>query len=145
MRKTTKIILAISAALTCVCAALIYFLFHGYFDVGLFQVKQAVWFSPNQIAVVAERSDKEALGGLEYFVLIGDHVPSPAELKHALYSDAPVFSAGDECLSLRWASQNNLVIECKGGVLAADHINRQKSQSGKILVSYKNIGRFDGF
>jgi hypothetical protein len=57
MRKKSKIALGVIAALTCLCVVLIYLLFRGYFDVGLFEVKQAVWFSPHQVAIVAERSD----------------------------------------------------------------------------------------
>src|ERR1700756_787416 len=66
-----------------------YALFHGYFDHGLFEIKQVEWSSstPRRVAVVAERSDHEALGGLEFFVLINDHVPSPTELRFANHSD----------------------------------------------------------
>ena len=78
-------------------ATAVYMLFHGYFDHGLFEVKQAQW-SPSperRVAVVAERSDHEALGGLEFFVLIKDHVPSPTELRFANHSDDVIFSVGE--------------------------------------------------
>jgi hypothetical protein len=48
------------------CAAAIslpvYRLFHGYFDHGLFEVKQAQWSPSKRVAIVAERSDHDALG-----------------------------------------------------------------------------------
>jgi len=41
----------------------VYALFHGYFDHGLFEVKQVEWSpsAPRRVAVVAERSDHEAM------------------------------------------------------------------------------------
>jgi hypothetical protein len=51
-----------------------YALFHGYFDHGQFEIKQFQWSSTGQVAMLAERSDHEALGGLEYYVLIGNHL-----------------------------------------------------------------------
>ena len=73
--------------------ALLYALFHGYFDHGQFEIKRFQWSSTNQVAMVAKRSDREALGGLDYFVLIGNHLFTPVELRHAYYSNAVVFSA----------------------------------------------------
>jgi hypothetical protein len=141
MKAKTKILLGAGGVLTCTCAVLIYLLFHGYFDRGFFEVKQAVWFSPNLVAMDALRWDNEALGGYQRFVLIGDHVYTPTELRHALYSDAPVFDAAADCLNLRWESQTSLIIECKGRVIDSDHINRQTFQHGAIVISYKNIAR----
>jgi hypothetical protein len=74
-------------------------LFHGYFDHGQFEIKQFQWSSKNQVTMVAERSDHEALGGLEYYVLIGNHLFTPAELRHAYYSNAVVFNASSHCLT----------------------------------------------
>lgn len=141
MRRKSKIVLGAIALLTCVFAALVYFLFNGYFDGGLFEVKQTVWCSPKQVAIVAERSDNAALDGYQFFVLIGDHVFSPAELKHLYHSDAPVFSAAAECLNLRWESQTSLIIECEGGVVDWRHINSQEWKRDRIEISYKNIAQ----
>jgi hypothetical protein len=46
---------------------------HGYFDHGLFQIKQAEWSPspPQRVAVVAERSDHQAMSSDVYFVLVG--------------------------------------------------------------------------
>jgi hypothetical protein len=141
MKNRTKIFIGAGGILTCVCACLIYLLFHGYFDRGHFEVKQAVWCSPHLVAIDALRWDEAALGGYQRFVLIGDHVYSPAELRHALYSDAPVFSAGTDCLNLRWESETSLIIECKAGILDPRFINRQKWKHGSIVISYKNIAQ----
>lgn len=117
----------------------LYALFHGYFDHGQFEIKQFHWSSMNQVAMVAERSDDNALGGLEFYVLIGNHLFTPAELRHAYYSDAVVFSAADDCLTLNWDGPNRLVIGCNGATVDRDHINAQKHQIGNIAISYENI------
>jgi hypothetical protein len=61
MNAKTKILLGAGGALTCTCAVLIYLLFHGYFDRGFFEVKQAVWFSPNLVAMDALRWDRHSV------------------------------------------------------------------------------------
>jgi hypothetical protein len=120
--------------------AALYGLFHGYFDHGEFEIKQFQWSSTNQVAMVAERSDPdEALGGLEYYVLIGNHLFTPAELRHALYSNAVVFNASSDCLTLRWDGQNRLIIRCNGSTVDKDHINTQRQQMGNVAISYENI------
>jgi len=60
-----------------------YLLFRGYLDRGTSDLKQVQRSSSGQVAMLAERFDNDALGGLTYFVLIGDHVFSANELKHA--------------------------------------------------------------
>jgi hypothetical protein len=60
-----------------------YALFHGYFDHGHFEIKQVQWCSTNQVAMLAERWDDEALGGLDYYVLVGSHLFTATELRHA--------------------------------------------------------------
>lgn len=117
----------------------LYALFHGYFDHGKFEIKQFQWSSAGQVAMLAERSDNEALGGLEYYVLIGDHLFIPTELRHALYSNAVIFDAGSDCLTLHWDGPNRLIIGCNGPTLDRDDINSQRQQIGKIAISYENI------
>jgi hypothetical protein len=124
----------VAALLTCG-----YLLFHGYFDHGKFEVKIVQWSTAKQIAVVAERSDNEALGGLEYFVLVGDHLFTETELRHALHSDKPVFSTDRECLTLRWSDPHNLVITCDDKSITPDDINVQRHKSGEVAISYVNI------
>ena len=116
-----------------------YLLFHGYFDPGKYEIKTAEWSTAKQVAVVAERSDNQALGGLEYFVLIGDHLFTETELRHALHSDKPVFSADRDCLTLRWNDPHDLVITCDDKSITSADINRQKHQSGEVAISYVNI------
>ena len=72
-------------------------------------------------------------------MVIGNHLFSPTELRHALYSDSVVFSAASNCLSLRWDGQDRLIIRCDGSTVDMDHINRQKQQIGDIKISYENI------
>ncbi len=140
MSKVSKrIVMAVLTSAITLFAVLVFALFHGYFDHGLFEVKQSRWSSTNQVAMVAERSDHEALGGLEYFVLVSDHVFSPTELRHALYGNEVIFDAADPCLTLKWKSPTQLEIACEGAPLDAAHINRQTHQSGDITVSYENI------
>jgi hypothetical protein len=117
----------------------LYALFHGYFDHGQFEIKQFQWSSAGRVAMLAERSDNEALGGLEYYVLVGDHLYTPAELRHALYSDAVIFNAGTDCLTLRWDGPNRLIIGCNGPYLEQEHINVEKKQSEDVSISYVNI------
>jgi hypothetical protein len=102
MRTSAKVIIVVGCVVAASLVAATYGLFHGYFDPGQFEVKQQQWSSSKQVAMLAERSDHEALGGLTYFVLIGDHLLSPDELRHAYYSDAVVFAAASTCLSLHW-------------------------------------------
>jgi hypothetical protein len=117
----------------------LYALLHGYFDHGQFEIKQTQLSSANQLAMLAERSDHGALGGLEYYVLIGDHLFTPAELRHAYYSSAVVFNASSDCLTLRWDAPNRLIIRCNGSTIDKNHINAQRLQIGNIAISYENI------
>ena len=116
-----------------------YLLWHGYFDPGKFEIKRVQWSTAKQIAVVAERSDNGALGGLEYFVLIGDHLFTETELRHALHSDKPVFATDRECLTLHWNDPHNLVITCDDKSITPADINVQHHQNGGIAITYVNI------
>jgi len=62
MKTTTKVILVAAVAVATSLGLGIYGLFHGYFDHGQFEIKQYQWSSKNQVAMLAERSDHEALG-----------------------------------------------------------------------------------
>ena len=119
--------------------AYLYALFHGYFDHGDFEIKQFQWSSAGQVAMLAERSDHEALGGLEYYVLVGDHLFTSVELRRSYYSDAVIFNAGSNRLTLRWDGSTRLIIGCNGATLDRDEINAQKKHAGKIAISYENI------
>jgi hypothetical protein len=139
MRNASKII-ALVIVLVVVCGGgLIYGLFHGYFDHGRFEVKQAQWSPAKQVAIVVERYDQEALSGYTYFVLIGDHVFSPSELRHRYHSSAVVFAGADSCLNLHWQGPTTLVISCNGQAMTREHIDVEKHQSGGIAILYDNI------
>jgi hypothetical protein len=140
MRRSVKIALVTLVAVGILVISSVYALFHGYFDGGQFEIKRFQWSSANQVAMVAERSDNDALGGLEYYVLIGNHLFTRKELRHAYYSNAVIFRAGSgDCLRLRWDAPNRLTIRCDGPNIDRDHINSQKQQSGDIEISYENI------
>jgi hypothetical protein len=102
-----------------------YALFHGYFDHGLLKIKQVEWSSvtPRRVAVVAERSDHEAMSSNVYFVLVGDHVFSATELRHAYHSDYVIFAAASNCLSVSWRDFHHLVLNCRNGTIDSPHIN----------------------
>jgi hypothetical protein len=139
MKGTTKVLGLVVCALLTLLGVGAYGLFHGYFDKGQFEIKEVQWSSANQVAILAERSDHDALGGLDYFVLTGNHLLTPTELRHAYYSNAVVFAAESDCLKLHWDSPNRLVIRCVGPTVDRDHINAQKRQTGNIAISYENI------
>jgi hypothetical protein len=139
MTHFSKVSLVGVGAVAILVSASLYGLFHGYFDHGLFDIKQFQWSSTNQVAMVAERSDRAALGGLEYYVLIGNHLFTPAELRHAYYSNAVIFNTSSDCLTLQWDGQNKLTIRCNGPTIDRDHINAQRQRVGNITISYENI------
>ena len=139
MTRFFKISMIGMGVLVMLVLACLYALFQGYFDHGQFEIKQSQRSSTNQIGMVAERSDHEALGGLEYYVLIGNHLFNPAELRHAYYSNAVVFNASSDCLTLRWDGPNRLTIRCNGSTIDKNHINAQKQQIGNISIGYENI------
>jgi hypothetical protein len=139
MKRTAKAVGVAACVLLTSFAIGAYGLFDGYFDHGLFEIKEVQRSPANQVAMLAERSDHDALGGLEYFVITGNRVLSPAEIRHAYYSDAVVFAAESDCLKLRWDGPNRLVIRCTGPALDKAHINAQKQRRGDIAIAYENI------
>jgi hypothetical protein len=69
MSSLLKIWLSILILISVVLAVGWYALFHGYFDHGQFEIKQSQWSSTGQVAMLAERSDHEALGDLSIMSL----------------------------------------------------------------------------
>src|SRR5438034_11133636 len=114
MSSLVKIGLGIVFLLGALLATDGYALFRGYFDHGLFEIKQVEWSPspPRRVAVVAERSDHEAMNSDQYFVLIRDHIPSATELRHTYYSHDVIFRAGGDCLSVHWTDPSTLTITC---------------------------------
>jgi hypothetical protein len=115
-----------------------YGLFHGWFDQGKFEIREAVW-ATGRVAMVAERSDHQAMNSNQYFVLIDDHVLSPRELRHALYSGRVIFDAGNECVTVRWRDPHSLTVGCRGGAIPANEINSQKHRANDVSIAYENI------
>lgn len=139
MKRTAWVItLAIVIFLVAIVSG-VYALFHGEFDRGNFQVERSTLSPSGQLAIVAKRSDHQALSGDQYFVVLGDHLPSPADLKHAYYHDGVVFRAGNDCLAVRWKTVRELVVTCKDNSIAADQIAVERRQTGDITVDYENI------
>jgi hypothetical protein len=128
------------AVFTIIEVALIDALFHGYFDRGQFEVLRS-WRSPtNEVAMLVGRfNEHQFLGGLEFYVVVGNHVFTPAELRHALYSDSVIFDTGSDCLMLRWDGPNKLIIKCEGSIVTKDEINVQRQHIDGISIVYQNI------
>ena len=118
-----------------------YALFHGYFDHGLFEIKQVEWSpsAPRRVAVVAERSDHQAMSSNTYFVLVGDHVFSATELRHAYHSDDVIFAAASDCLSVSWRASHHLILNCRNGTIDSAHIAARKPRTNDIEIAYVNI------
>ena len=57
------------------------------------------------------------------WLLIGDHLFSPAELSHAYHSNAVVFAAANSCLTLHWENPSRLVATCNRPYVDQDHID----------------------
>src|ERR1700753_993675 len=140
MKKTTKIVFAVVSLVAGLFAVCAYMLFHGYLDAGKFDVRQEEWNS-KKVAMLILRTDEAALGGYNAFVLIGDHPYSPIEIKHRYHSDAVVFAAAADCLSLHWASETSLIVECKGSFVDPWQINALKRQSEGVAITYRNIAQ----
>jgi hypothetical protein len=138
MKMASKL-LAIIALVFILGGGLLYALFHGYFDHGKFEVRQAQWSAAKQVAMVAERTDDEALGGYQRFVLIGDHLFSSADLRHAYYYDGVAFSAGSECLTVAWINARKLAVRCADRSIHSGGIAVQKSQVGSVVIVYEGI------
>ena len=139
MGRTAKIIMIVSSAIALAAILAVYGLFHGDFDPGKYELLSTEWSESRQVAMIAKRSDHQALNGDQIFVLVGDHAFSSAELRHALYGPSIVFSTNRECLSTRWTDAHHLVISCKGEIITDEQINRQRLQSGAVVITYDNI------
>jgi hypothetical protein len=124
----------------------VYGLFHGYFDHGLFEIKQVEWSpsTPRRVAVVAERSDHEAMNSDIYFVLVGDHVFSASEMRRAYHSDDVVFAAGNDCLSVRWTDPHRVTVSCRSGTIDSAHIDVRKTRDDGVAITYANIADSTG-
>ena len=141
MSSLVKIGLGVVFLLGALLATAGYALFRGYFDHGLFEIKQVEWSSsaPRRVAVVAERSDHEAMSSNVYFVLVGNHAFSPTELRRAYHSDEVVFAAASDCLTISWSDPHHLVLNCRGDKIDAAHIDVRKTVADDVTIIYSNI------
>ena len=139
MSKSKKVLVGIVCVLGAALVVLGCGLFRGHFDRGQFEVKETSRSSSTRLAMVAERSDHEAMSSYVYFVLIGDHVFSPTELRSAYHSDHVIFAATSDCLSVRWSDPHNLTIMCDKGSIDAGHIEVQLRRAGDVVISFVNI------
>jgi hypothetical protein len=126
-----------------VCSVLIvvfgYHFWHGYFDQGDFRLLSSKQSPTEKFAMVAKRSDHEVLNGGQVFVLLGDHIFSAPELRHAVNSPTVIFSTDRDCLSLQWRGSQDLVISCKGEPIEQGDITRQLTNWGDVTFTYVNI------
>jgi hypothetical protein len=134
-RLLAGVICVLGAALVVIACGL----FRGHFDHGQFEVKETSRSSAARVAMVAKRSDHEAMSGDQYFVLLGDHVFSPSELRSAYYGRHVVFASDGGCLSVRWSDPHNLTVMCREGSIDPSHIAVQLRQAGDVVISYVNI------
>ena len=139
MSKGKKVLVAIACVLGAVLVVIASALSRGYFDRGHFQIIETSKSSSARVAMVAERSDHEAMSSYVYFVLIGDHVFSPRELRDAYYGDAVIFAVASDCLTIRWSYPQNLTIMCREGSIDPSHIEVQLRQAGSVAITYMNI------
>ena len=137
--RAAKIGAEVVAALGIGLATVVTLLFRGYFDPGLFEIKSTQWSASRQVAMVAERSDHQALNGNVYFVLVEDHVFSPTELRRAYHSADRIFAAGEDCLTTTWEDVNKLVIKCTDSSIGVPDIDVQQHRHGGVDISYVNI------
>lgn len=125
----------------CMVASLSYGLFHGYFDRGHFEVLQTSSSADKQLAIVAKRWDNDALNNNEYFVLIGDHMPSSRELRHAYYYNQILFRGENDCLNVSWRDKRTLVISSLAGCVGTGEPVAQKHQNSGLTVVYEGVSR----
>jgi hypothetical protein len=141
MSKLTNIRLGVTFLVRVLLVTAVYGLFHGYFDHGLFEIKQVEWSpsAPRRVAVVAERSDHEAMSSDIYFVLVGDHVFSASEMRRAYHSDDVLFAAANDCLSVRWTDPHRVTVGCRSGTIDSAQIEVRKTRADGVAITYVNI------
>jgi hypothetical protein len=140
MNRVNKVGVSVACALGIGLVVATFALFHGYFDHGLFEIKQTDWSSSGNVAILAKRSDHQALSSDVYFVVIGNHMFSATELRNAYYGPHVIFAAASDCLRIRWNDPHNLTVSCHDGLLDTSRIeNIQQHQSGDVAIVYVNI------
>jgi hypothetical protein len=131
--------MVLGSFIVCVAAVCLVLVLRGDLDSGRFEILQVERVSQTQIAMLAERSDHTALSGNTYFVVIGNHLYSAAELRKALYRSGAVFVVGRPGISLHWKNPKELVIRCGSCDIAKDTIEKQKWSDKGISISYSDF------
>lgn len=132
-----SIAVAMGAALSAVCAItiLIVLLFRGYFDSSTYEVIKSAASGGGLIAILARRSDHQAMNGDNYFVLTENHLYTSSELRRAHHSHEPIFDA-DRPYDIRWTTTQSLVIECKDCHVTNSHVNSRRFTDKGIAIRY---------
>jgi hypothetical protein len=141
MKATRKIRIATAVLLSLgLLCAVIYALFHGYFDHGRFEIMGSQRSPLGKLAIVARRSDHDALDNDQYFVLIADHEFTPRELRHAYYYDDQIaFRSGGTCLYLHWIDTHNLLVACANKSITPGDIAIERSEVDGTQIHYVGI------
>jgi hypothetical protein len=132
-----RIVMVLSLAIVVAIAGLFTLDFRGYFDQGTFELLQYQTSPNGKIAMLAKRSDHEALSGdIYFFVVIADHVYSPKELRFAEHSSRLVFAAALNGLHLRWNGPSELVIACESCGTTKNYVDNERYSDDGISIRY---------
>jgi hypothetical protein len=135
MKRSKRIAKWLAIALICAIGIWGILAWLGVLDTAPYSVTQSVVLSPDRIAMVGLRSDEAAMIGYEYFVVIGDHVYSPSELRRSFHSS--VFSTGLGSFTLEREGPNQLLIRCAANCsITKDIVEIQKFSKGDIAIRY---------
>jgi hypothetical protein len=118
---------------------LVFLLFDGDLDFGSrYQVLQAVPSSQEKIAFEIERTDKQALNGPRYAIVVMDHVPSTLELRRALISfwQRGSFALADPRVRITWSGPNRLTLTTDAPATSPDWLLHQAHRIGDTVIRY---------
>jgi hypothetical protein len=105
----------------------------------VFTALKEEWSANKRLAVVAKWSDGQPLDGDQYFVLIGSHQFSAAELERGYDSDDLIFSAASPCLNIRWEDPQHLVVTCDARDISGDSIGVKRPKFQEVQINYEGI------
>lgn len=134
-----RVVIAITSVVAILVTIYLVILWGGFLDTGTFEIVQNQTSSKGKIAILAKRSSVQALSGNTYFVIISDHLNSPAELRKTLHSSLPVFIADRDGISLQWTSPNELTIRCERCGITHERIEVLKSAYADSAIRYSGF------
>ncbi len=138
MTRLVKISLAEAAAVAILATVLVYLLFHGYFDDGVFEIRQSEcrlqikWQCWRTVRSPCAKRSRLLRAYRKSFV--HSHRASTC-----LHSDAVIFDSDSDVLTIHWDGPNRLIIRCNGPTIEKDFISAQRQRFGNIAISYENI------